>query len=46
MPNVLITPHIAGASYDVVTGYSRTVLEDVKNYAENKPLINVFNKNC
>jgi len=44
MPNVLITPHIAGASYDVVTGYSRTILEDIRNYAEKKPLVHVFNR--
>jgi D-3-phosphoglycerate dehydrogenase len=42
MPNVLITPHIAGASHDVVTGYSRVILDDIRNYAQNKTLVNVF----
>jgi D-3-phosphoglycerate dehydrogenase len=42
MPNVLITPHIAGASYDVATCQSRMVLEEIRNYAQGKPLKRVF----
>jgi D-3-phosphoglycerate dehydrogenase len=44
MPNVLITPHIAGASYDVTNCQSRMAAEDLSNYAQGRPLMRVFNR--
>jgi D-3-phosphoglycerate dehydrogenase len=44
MPNVLLTPHIAGASYDVTACQSRMAAEDLANYALGRPLLRVFNR--
>lgn len=41
MPNVLITPHIGGASYDVVNYYSGMVVEEIGRYVRGEPLKNV-----
>jgi D-3-phosphoglycerate dehydrogenase len=44
MPNVLVTPHIAGSSYDVPSCHSRMILEEVVNYTRGKPPIRVYNR--
>ncbi|MDR1898778.1 MAG: 2-hydroxyacid dehydrogenase [Treponema sp.] len=44
MPNVLITPHIGGASHDVVSYYSGMILEEIERYVRQEPLKNVFNR--
>ncbi|MDR1863818.1 MAG: hypothetical protein LBQ67_07855 [Treponema sp.] len=44
MPNVLITPHIAGASSDVTVRQSRMAAEDLSNYAQGRPLLRVFKR--
>ena len=44
MPNVLITPHIAGASSDVTGCQSRMAAEDLSNYARGRPLLRVFKR--
>ncbi|MDR0585571.1 MAG: hypothetical protein LBG57_14650 [Treponema sp.] len=44
MPNVLITPHIAGASSDVTACQSRMAAEDLGNYARGRPLLRVFKR--
>jgi D-3-phosphoglycerate dehydrogenase len=42
MPNVLITPHIAGASYDVVNYYSEMIVEEIGRYVRKEPPGNVL----
>jgi D-3-phosphoglycerate dehydrogenase len=42
MPNVIITPHIAGASYDVPTFHSKMVAEEIGLYASGRPQKRVF----
>jgi D-3-phosphoglycerate dehydrogenase len=42
MPNVLITPHIGGASHDVVHYYSGMIVEEVERYVRKEPFRNVF----
>lgn len=42
MPNVIITPHIAGASYDVPTFHSKMVAEEVALYASKQPQKHVY----
>ena len=44
MRNVQITPHIAGASYDVPACHSRMVLQDIQHYINNEPLERVYNR--
>ena len=44
MDNVLITPHIGGASKDVPVQHSLMVYEEIQNYVNNKPLVRVFNR--
>jgi D-3-phosphoglycerate dehydrogenase len=41
MPNVLITPHIGGASYDVVSYYSAMIVEEIERYVRKEALKNV-----
>ena len=38
--NVTLTPHIAGASIKTVYYAAQVIAEDLKNYLENKDLIN------
>jgi D-3-phosphoglycerate dehydrogenase len=45
MRNVLITPHIAGASYDVPTCHSRMVMRDVLHYINKEDMEHVYNRN-
>ncbi|MDX8454262.1 2-hydroxyacid dehydrogenase [Mesorhizobium sp. VK9D] len=40
LPNVTLTPHIAGASRRVATYAAETVVADLKRFLEGKPLIN------
>ena len=44
MRNVLITPHIAGASTDVSTCHSRMVYNDILHYTKAEPMEHVFNR--
>lgn len=44
MRNVLITPHIAGASDDVPTCHSRMAYNDIVNYKNKEPMVHVYNK--
>lgn len=44
MRNVQITPHIAGASYDVPTCHSRMVLRDIQHYLNHEEMEHVYNR--
>ena len=44
MPNVLITPHVAAASPRVSERHTGVLLENVRRFAHNQPLLNVVNK--
>ena len=44
MRNVLITPHIAGASTDVPTCHSRMVYTDILHYIRKEPMEHVYNR--
>ena len=44
MPNVLITPHIAGASDDVPSCHSRMIYTDIMHYLNGEPMNNVYNR--
>lgn len=39
LDNVLVTPHLAGATYDAIDNHSHMVVEDVKNFINNEKLI-------
>ncbi len=41
LPNVTLTPHIAGASVKTVTFAAKVAAEDVHNYLSGQPLVNV-----
>lgn len=43
MRNVLITPHIAGASTDVPTCHSRMLYNDILRYLNGEPMEHVYN---
>ena len=43
MDQVLVTPHIAGASLDVTRNQSRMIVEDVLNWIEGRPLLRQAN---
>ena len=44
LPNVLITPHVAAASPRVSERHAEVLIENVKRFARNQPLLNVVNK--
>lgn len=44
MENVLITPHIAGTSPRIAERHLATLLENVRRFAADEPLMNVVNK--
>jgi phosphoglycerate dehydrogenase-like enzyme len=44
MPNVLITPHVAAASPSISERHTAVLLENLKRFAHNQPLLNVVNK--
>jgi D-3-phosphoglycerate dehydrogenase len=44
MRNVLITPHIAGASTDVPACHSRMVYNDILHYINREPMEHVYNQ--
>lgn len=44
MRNVLITPHIAGASTDVPTCHSRMAYNDIQHYLKKEPMEHVYNR--
>ncbi|MBT4691871.1 MAG: D-2-hydroxyacid dehydrogenase [Planctomycetaceae bacterium] len=43
-PNVIITPHVAACSTRVAERHLDTLLENVKQFTNHKPLLNVVNK--
>ncbi|MFO1008086.1 MAG: D-2-hydroxyacid dehydrogenase [Planctomycetaceae bacterium] len=44
MPNVLITPHVAAASPRISERHTAVLLDNVRRFAHNEPLMNVVNK--
>ena len=44
MRNVLITPHIAGASTDDPTCHSRMAYNDIQHYLKKEPMEHVYNR--
>lgn len=44
MPNVLITPHVAAASVRVSERHTEVLIQNLKRFARNQPLMNVVNK--
>ena len=44
-PNVIITPHVAACSTRVAQRHLETLIENVKRFSNQKPLLNVVNKN-
>ena len=44
MDNVVLTPHIAGASYDVPTHHTLMIVEDVERFIKGEPLQFLFNR--
>ncbi len=44
MPNVLITPHVAAASPRIAERHTAVLVENVKRFAHDQPLLNVVNK--
>jgi len=44
LPNVLITPHVAAASPRVSERHTSVLIDNVKRFALNQPLLNVVNK--
>lgn len=37
--NVVITPHLAGATYEAIENHTEQLLTDIKNFVDNRPLI-------
>jgi D-3-phosphoglycerate dehydrogenase len=37
--NVVITPHLAGATYEAIENHTEQLLTDIKNFINNKPLV-------
>lgn len=44
LDNVLLTPHIAGATVEVMQRHSELVTDNVVRFLEGKPLTNVVNE--
>ena len=44
MPNVLITPHIAAASPRVAERHLQTLLENIRRFLNEEPLLNLVDK--
>ena len=44
MPNVIITPHCAAASPRVPERHEKTLLENLRRFAAEEPLLNVVDK--
>ena len=44
MDNVLITPHVAGTSPRIAERHLATLLDNVRRFVANEPLLNVVNK--
>ena len=44
MPNVILTPHVAGCSPRIAERHLGVVVENVRRFAAGEPLINVVNK--
>lgn len=38
LDNVVITPHLAGATYDAIDNHTHQLVEDVKLFLDSKPL--------
>ncbi len=46
MPNVLITPHVAAASPRVAERHLQTLLENIRRFLNNEPLLNSVDKHA
>jgi D-3-phosphoglycerate dehydrogenase / 2-oxoglutarate reductase len=44
LDNVLLTPHIAGATFEVMQRHSQLVTDNVIRFLEDKPLVNTVNE--
>ncbi len=44
MENVIITPHIAGVTTTYAARAANVFIENLRRYVENRPLLNVFNR--
>jgi phosphoglycerate dehydrogenase-like enzyme len=44
MPNVLLTPHVAGASPRIAERHLGVLLENIRRFTRGEPLVNVVNK--
>ncbi len=40
--NVVISPHLGGATYQAITNHTMMVIEDLRNFASGKQMINVY----
>lgn len=41
--NIVITPHLGGATYQAITNHTIMVIEDLERFASDKEMINVYN---
>lgn len=41
--NVVITPHLGGATYQAITNHTLMIIEDLERFAEGKKMVNVYN---
>lgn len=44
LDNVVITAHLAGATWDVITNHTEIAVEEIKRFVNNKPLLFQFNR--
>jgi phosphoglycerate dehydrogenase-like enzyme len=45
-PNVLLTPHIGGATDETVGRHSRTIVEEIERMLDGQPLLHAVNRGC
>lgn len=41
--NIVITPHLGGATYQAITNHTLMIIEDLERFAADKKMINVYN---
>lgn len=42
LDNVVITPHLGGATYQVLTNHTKMIIEDLEKFVRNEPMINIY----